>query len=123
MRHSAKFDIIIDAADERDAIMEQMLLRISLRQLLYRRMKEAMRDSEPSDELLKDLFGCAEEGTETAEDQASEKSLPFADAFEEGAKAVNALIAFLQAAASIVKKSAENRAALSQGLQVVEDAN
>ena len=80
-----------------------------------------MRDSELSDEVLKDLFGCTEESTETAEDHASKKSFLFADAFEEGAKAVNALIALVQAAASVVKKSSENRVELSQGLQVVED--
>ena len=122
-RHSVKLDIIFDGADERKAIMEQVRLRISPRLLLYSPMKEAMRDSELSGEVLKDLFGCAEESNENAQDHASKKSFPPADAFEKGAKVVNVLIAFTQAAASIVKKSTEKRSALSQNLKVVKDVN
>ena len=38
-RHSFKLNIILDAADGKDATMEQVRLCISPRQLLYRRMK------------------------------------------------------------------------------------
>ena len=121
-RRSVKLDIIFDTADERNAIMEQVRIRVAPWELLYRRMKEAMRDGKLSGKVLKDLFGCAENSTGTAEDHASAKSFPFVDVLEEGGKGLNALTGFLQAAATIVKKSAENSAAaLSQGVQVVQD--
>ena len=60
--------------------MEQVRLRISPRQLLYRRMKEAIRDSELSDEVPKDLFGCAEESTVICElSLAIGKVIPYVD--------------------------------------------
>ena len=77
-RHSLKLDIIFDA-HERDAIMEQVHLRMSPKQLLYSRMKEVMRDGELSDEVLVDLFGCAGESTGTPEDQERNKSFQFAE--------------------------------------------
>ena len=77
---SVKLDFTFDTADEINAIMEQVRIRVSPWQLLYRRMKEAKGDGKLSDKMLKDLFGCAENSTGTAEDYTSKIPFSFKDA-------------------------------------------
>ena len=121
---SVKSDIIFETADERNAIMEQVRIRVSPWQLLYRRMKEAIRNGKLSEKVLKDMFGSAENSLGTAEDHASAKSFPLVDALEKGEKRVNVLTGFLQAAATIVKNSLENdEAAVNQAAEIAQDVN
>ena len=73
-------------------------------------MKEALLDSNLSEKALKDLFNCVGKSSIAAEDLAHQKSSPSMDVLGEGAKGVNMLTRFVQAAATIVKKSVEDSA-------------
>ena len=123
-KRRVKLDIIFETADEKNAIIEQVRIRMSPWQLLYRRMKEAIRDGKLSWKMLKDMFGRAKNSPVTAEDHASAKSFPLVDALEEGGKGVNVPTEFLQAAATIVKKSLENNeVAVTQAAEIAQDVN
>ena len=123
-KRRVKLDIIFETADKKNATIEQVRIRMSPWQLLYRRLKEAIRVGKLSEKMFKDLFGRAKNSPVTAEDDASVKSFPLVDELEEGGKGVNVLTEFLQAAATIMKKSLENsEVAVTQAAEIAQDVN
>ena len=63
-----QLDIIFNTVDERNAVMEHLRIGKSPWQLLHRRMKEGLLDSNLSDKVLKDLFNCIGKSTVTVGD-------------------------------------------------------